>query len=50
MPNFTLNDVLDSDVRLLMRLLNDKQGNSKDKPKKTVDFTKMSVDDVKKMR
>lgn len=45
MPNFSINDVLESDTRLLMKLLSDKKS-EETKEKKTVDFSKMSAEDV----
>lgn len=49
MQNFTINDVLDSDVRLLMMTLDDKKERA-EKGNKTgvIDFTKMTTDEARK--
>lgn len=48
MPNFTINDVLDSDVSLLMKLLDDKQERSSagKQKSKVIDFTKMTTEEA----
>lgn len=49
MQNFTINDVLESDVRLLMMTLDDKKERA-EKGNKTgvIDFTKMTTDEARR--
>lgn len=48
MPNFSINDVLDSDTRLLMKLLTEKKS-KEDKELKTVNFSEMTAEEVGKL-
>ena len=48
MPNFTINDVVETDVSLLMKLLDDKKVRSEGaKKQQTVDFTKMTTEEAR---
>lgn len=48
MPNFTINDVVETDVSLLMKLLDDKKERSEGvKKQQTVDFTKMTTEEAR---
>lgn len=48
MPNFTINDVVETDVSLLMKLLDDKKERSEGaKTQQTVDFTKMTTEEAR---
>lgn len=49
MQNFTINDVLESDVRLLMMTLDDKKERAEKGNKPAViDFTKMTTDEARR--
>lgn len=48
-PNFTINEVYDTDVAMLMMLLDDKKKDTEDQPVQRVDFTQMTSSQVEKM-
>lgn len=47
--NFTINEVYDTDVAMLMMLLDDKKKDTEDQPVQRVDFTQMTSSQVEKM-
>lgn len=47
--NFTINNVFDTDVSMLMMLLDDKKKETEVEQPQKVDFTAMSMDELEKM-